>query len=104
VGVNSVEEALIYSAKYFSFTCSRVADNADTVNRLMMSFGQYIFVHSDASGGHYSSSTYSLCALVNKWLKIEYYWRIVSFFANQHRHSRRQVTKRHSHLLSVERH
>jgi len=68
VGVKLVKKALIYSPKYFKLACSRAAANADTVNRLNVSFGQYISVHSDTGRGHYSSSTYSFYAPDNKWL------------------------------------
>ena len=104
MGVESVKEVLIYSPKYSSFVCSRAAVNVDTVDRLKMPFGQCIFVHSDAGQSYYSSSTYSLYAAVNKRLRTKYYRLIVSSFADQRRHSRKNVTKRHPHLLSVERH
>ena len=66
----SVEE--IYLPVCHSLTCSRVAGNANTVDRLKGSSSQYTSVHSDADWGNYSSSTYSLCAPVNRWLKTEH--------------------------------
>ena len=62
MSVDSVQEALNYFPIFLGLTCLRAAGNANTVNRLKVSFGQYIFVHSGAGRGHYSSSTYSLYA------------------------------------------
>jgi len=66
----SVEEN--YLPACFSLTCLRAAGNANTVDRLKGSFSQYTSVHSDAGWGNYSSSTYSLYAPVNRWLKTEH--------------------------------
>ena len=73
MGVVSVKESLIYSPKYFSLICPIAAGNADMVDRLKVSFGQYISVHSDTGRVHYSNSTYSLYAPDDKWLRTEYY-------------------------------